>query len=137
MGLLAEAVETYEETALARWWEWEAASDGRRQLTWSTGRRDLRAFAGLGREATDNEIAEEAQEAETRLLIPAPTWDWLVATGRACTLLATAELGGVAGASGWLSGCGLSWSLAAHPSLSPPSGVISGRGRRSASARAA
>ena len=48
MQLLADAVETYEESALARWWEWEAASDGRRQLTWSTGRRDLRALAGLG-----------------------------------------------------------------------------------------
>ena len=67
MQLLADAVETYEESALARWWEWEAASDGRRQLTWSTGRRDLRALAGLGREATDEEIAEEDREADVRL----------------------------------------------------------------------
>jgi len=37
MQLLADAVETYEETAMARWWEWEKASEGRRQLTWSTG----------------------------------------------------------------------------------------------------
>ena len=37
MQLLAEAVDTYEEAALARWWEWEQASEGRRQLTWSTG----------------------------------------------------------------------------------------------------
>ena len=37
MQLLGDAVDTYEESAMARWWEWEAASDGRRQLTWSTG----------------------------------------------------------------------------------------------------
>jgi hypothetical protein len=51
--LLGEAADTYEAGAMARWWEWESASDGRRQLTWSTGRRDLRALAGLGHEATD------------------------------------------------------------------------------------
>ena len=112
MQLLADAVETYEESAMARWWEWEAASDGRRQLTWSTGRRDLRALAGLGREATDEEIAEEDEDADTRLLLPADTWGWLVATGRACALLAEAEHGGVAAASAWLHARGLTWSYA-------------------------
>ncbi len=33
MQLLGEAVDTYEVDALARWWEWERASEGRRQLT--------------------------------------------------------------------------------------------------------
>ena len=32
MQLLADAVATYEESSLARWWEWEQASEGRRQL---------------------------------------------------------------------------------------------------------
>ncbi|HEY2194723.1 MAG TPA: hypothetical protein VGH76_20825 [Actinomycetospora sp.] len=73
MQLLVDAVETYEESALARWWEWESASDGRRQLTWSTGRRDLRAMAGLGREATDEEIAEDDQDANIRLVLPSDT----------------------------------------------------------------
>jgi hypothetical protein len=59
MQLLADAVDTYEESAIARWWEWEQASEGRRQLTWSTGRRDLRKLAGLGAESTDEEIATE------------------------------------------------------------------------------
>jgi hypothetical protein len=77
MQLLADAVETYEESAMARWWEWEAASDGRRQLTWSTGRRDLRALAGLGREVTDEEIAEEDQEADRRSdCLQAPGTGW-------------------------------------------------------------
>jgi len=57
MPLLAGAVDTYEETAMARWWEWEQAGEGRRQLTWSTGSRDLRRLAGLGAEATDEDVA--------------------------------------------------------------------------------
>ena len=42
MQLHANAVETYEVGNLARWWEWEAPSEGRRQLTWSGRARDLR-----------------------------------------------------------------------------------------------
>ena len=75
MQLLADAVDTYEESALARWWEWEQASEGRRQLTWSTGRRDLRKLAGLGTEATDDDIASEDLDADTRLALPVDTWD--------------------------------------------------------------
>lgn len=41
---------------LARWWEWEAASKGRRQITWSRGFRD---FLALDVEETDDEIAAE------------------------------------------------------------------------------
>ncbi len=113
MQLLADAVETYEESAMARWWEWEAASDGRRQLTWSTGRRDLRVMAGLGREATDEEIAEDDVDADVRVAMPVATWDWLVASGRACELLRVAESDGVAGAAAWLDARGLDWALVA------------------------
>ncbi|MHC1561998.1 hypothetical protein ACR9E3_23805 [Actinomycetospora sp. C-140] len=102
MQLLAEAVETYEATAMARWWEWEEASDGRRQLTWSRGNRDLRVVARLEQEATDEEIAEEDQEAEGRLGLPADTWDWLSAGSREVDLLEVAERGGLAGARRWL-----------------------------------
>ena len=67
MQLLADAVDTYRADNLARWWEWEEASDGRRQLTWSRGRHDLRLFANLGRDATDEEIAEDEQISDLRL----------------------------------------------------------------------
>ena len=67
LQLLGEAVDTYEAGAMARWWEWEEAGDGRRQLTWSTGRRDLRALAQLGAEATDEDIAKEDLDGEARL----------------------------------------------------------------------
>ena len=110
MQLLADAVETYEETAIARWWEWEAASDGRRQLTWSTGRRDLRALAGLGREATDEEIAEEDREADIRLTVSTEAWGWLSDSGRACALLAATETGGLEAAVTWLHARDLPWS---------------------------
>lgn len=42
MQLLVDATDTYEAGDLSKWWEWEAASEGRRQLTWSGGRRSLR-----------------------------------------------------------------------------------------------
>lgn len=94
MQLLLDAVETYEETATARWWEWEAASDGRRQLTWSTGRRDLRDLAGLGREASDEEIADEEQDADVRIGLAADTCRWLTELGKVCELLRVFEAGG-------------------------------------------
>ena len=120
MQLLADAVETYEESALARWWEWEAASDGRRQLTWSTGRRDLRDLAGFGREATDEEIAEEEEDADVRLVLPTDVWRLLDASGRACAVLAAAERGGIGAASAWLSAHGVEWGHVAG--CSPPIG---------------
>ncbi|MDD7926099.1 hypothetical protein [Actinomycetospora chibensis] len=102
MQLLADAVDTYRADDLARWWEWEEASDGRRQLTWSRGQRDLRALARLDREATDAEIAEEDQEADARLGLIADTWNWLSAGRREVDLLEVAETRGVAGARQWL-----------------------------------
>jgi hypothetical protein len=38
------------------WWEWEKASKGRRQIAWS---KWLREWADLGREQTDEEIADK------------------------------------------------------------------------------
>jgi hypothetical protein len=123
MQLLGEAADTYEAGAMARWWEWESASDGRRQLTWSTGRRDLRALAGLGREATDEEIAAEDQEADVRLGLAADGWDWLRQTQREPELLSVAEDGGLDAARVWLQRHGLEWTEAhSFPKSSPDAG---------------
>jgi hypothetical protein len=46
MQLLTDAVETYRAEDVARWWHWESAAEGRRQLGWSRGQRSLRCFAG-------------------------------------------------------------------------------------------
>jgi hypothetical protein len=120
MQLLGEAADTYEAGALARWWEWETASDGRRQLTWSTGRRDLRVLAGLGREATDEEIAAEDQDADVRLGLTAHGWDWLRRTNRETELLVVTENGGLIASRAWLRRDQLNWVEAASPRGKPP-----------------
>ena len=110
MQLLADGVDTYRADDLARWWEWEGASDGRRQLTRSRGQRDLRALAGLDREATDEEIADQEQEADTRLCLSSDTWAWLSAGSRGPELLEVAEASGIGRARRWLEERGLAYS---------------------------
>ncbi|WP_328305846.1 hypothetical protein [Actinomycetospora sp. NBC_00405] len=117
MQLLADAVDTYEESAMARWWEWEQSSEGRRQLTWSTGRRDLRRLAMLGEEATDEDIAAEDLDADSRLALSGDTWDCVQRNNRACELLSVAENDGLDAARTWLKDRGLLWSDAPTPPL--------------------
>lgn len=120
MQLLTEAVDTYEATAMARWWEWEEASDGRRQLTWSRGQRDLRALAGLVGDATDQEIAEQDQEADARLGLTSDTWAWLTVGRREVHLLEVAERRGLGGAREWLERYALAYiETRRPPALSP------------------
>ncbi|NYD38564.1 hypothetical protein [Actinomycetospora corticicola] len=91
MQLLVDAIETYEESTLARWWEWETASENRRQLTWSTGARDLRKLAGLVKDMTDEEIASEDLPADEHLALPADNWRSIVAGRWEAELLSKAE----------------------------------------------
>lgn len=102
MQLLADAVETYEESALARWWEWETASENRRQLTWSTGARDLRRLAGLAKDRTDEEIAREDIHAENRMHLAGHVWRKIVEHDWAPTLLTVAEQQSIDGARRWI-----------------------------------
>jgi hypothetical protein len=66
-----EIVEHDNEADRRLWREWEKASKGRRQLTWSRG---LRAMLGLGVEKTDEEIAEEAPGGDVLEHICAVEW---------------------------------------------------------------
>lgn len=109
MQLLAEAVDTYRTEDVARWWEWETASEGRGQLTWSTGRRSLRAFAQLGAEKDDQEVADETLDGEERLGLPDDTARWLRANDQYPALLDAAETGGLDGARRWLAIRDLDW----------------------------
>ncbi len=115
MQVLADAVDTYEEGNLARWWEWEAASEGRRQLTWSTGRRSLRRLAGFGTEATDEEIAHEDLDADRRVGLPSDTWSWITAGHHESDVLNVTEAGGLDGLRAWLRLHGLGWTEATSP----------------------
>ncbi|MGW9292337.1 hypothetical protein ACWGRN_29925 [Streptomyces albidoflavus] len=60
--ILAEIVDRSLGTRdLALWHEWERASKGRRQMTWSTG---LRTWLRFGPELTDQQLAEDAIDGE-------------------------------------------------------------------------
>lgn len=103
---LADDIET--------WWEWEAASHGRRQLTWSRGVRER--FA-LGAEDTDEEIAERDVGGDDLIALPAETWS--VVRDQAEDLLSAAERDGLTGATAWLAVRGLLWSRVAPPPPRP------------------
>ena len=60
---------------LELWRDWERASKGRRQVTWSLGDHDLRTLAGLDPEQSDEEIAaEEVLHGDDALALPHETW---------------------------------------------------------------
>lgn len=107
MQPLADAVDTYEKSAIARWWEWEQASEGRRQLTWSVGTRSLRRFAELDAEASDEDVAAEDLGGDGRLWLSFETWEFLHVNRRQTELLDTADAGGVVAARSWLTSLGL------------------------------
>jgi hypothetical protein len=104
------------------WAEWEQASFRRRQLTWSRGDMDLRAFAGLGEELTDEEAAAQELDGDDVLALTAESWGWLVANEATTDLLDAAELGGTIAAIAWLDRHGLDWLPArtAPPPEPPP-----------------
>ena len=92
MQVLADAVDTYEVSNLARWWEWEAASEGRRQLTWSTGTRDLRKHAQLGHEDTDEEAAEDVElDGDVCIVVSPEHWHAIRDGGHEAKLLSLVE----------------------------------------------
>lgn len=107
---LAEAV-LGRADAIERWWEWERASRDRRQLTWSGGRYDLRRLARLGRERTDEEIAEQELGGDDVLALDAEAWSVLRCSRLATDLLEVVELAGVAAAREWLVRRGLGSSV--------------------------
>lgn len=92
-------------TDAALWREWEAASKGRRQLTWSKGMRDL---AGLDAEVTDEEAAaEQVADGEIIALIPQRAWWRMASVGWA--LLDVIDGSGAAAGREWLAAHGVSW----------------------------
>lgn len=73
-AILRSFVETGDLDALDLWREWERASKGRRQLTWSRGLRDL---LRLGAEETDEDLAAAELDGETVALIERDQWRFL------------------------------------------------------------
>lgn len=93
--LLRDVVQLGDADSLDLWHEWERASKGRRQLTWSRG---LRALLALGVELTDEELAEAAADGVVEAQVGKRAWKWIaVVPSRVCEVLEAAE----ADASGW------------------------------------
>lgn len=101
-----DQVETVDLVALAKLREFERATKGRKQLTWSTGRHDLRAGV-LEEEQTDEEIMAEELEGEDVAVLPRETWR--VVEPRAGELLSVTERLGPSGARDWLDQMGVEW----------------------------
>lgn len=106
--LLADAVDTYEESTVARRWEWQQASEGRR-LTWFTDRRDLRKLADLGVETTDEDIAAENLDVDPHLGLSADAWDCIDCARLGADLLGMADDGGLGAVRLWLEIRDLDW----------------------------
>jgi|tagenome__1003787_1003787.scaffolds.fasta_scaffold20979921_5 hypothetical protein len=106
--ILSDGLATGDASDLDLWAEWEQASYGRRQLTWSLGGHDLRKLADLG-EQTDEEIAEEDLAGEDLIALPHSTWEVLLRDELTTDLLDAAELAGVDGARAFLSLRDLEW----------------------------
>lgn len=103
-AILRDALETglYEDCAL--WLEWEQASQGRKQLTWSRG---LREWAKVGREKTDDEIVDEDLHGEDVFLIAPESWPGV--RERLPELLDAYEELGPVGAKAWMTVNGFEW----------------------------
>lgn len=104
--ILADAVEGVAD-AVEAWWEWEQASRDRRQMTWSGASRDLRKFAGLGKEQKDAEVAAEELGGPDVLALPLETWTALCGTIAAVELLEVVERDGQKAGRMWLTRRGL------------------------------
>lgn len=102
--ILADGLATGNADDIEAWWEYEAASHGRKQLSWSQGFRDKFATAP---EATDEEAAEEDLGTEDLIALPAGTWAAI--RDRAEQFLSVAEDLGLTGATAWLDVRGLDW----------------------------
>lgn len=63
---------------LDRWWAWEKASKGKRQLTWSPW---LRGYLALAEEQTDEEIAAEELGGDIVLSLRAEQYDAVLTAG--------------------------------------------------------
>lgn len=106
-AVLRDALDTGLADDCDLWIEWEQASHGRKQLTWSRG---LREWAGLHVERTDDEIvAADELHGEDVMAIPAESWPAVRA--EVADLLDAVELGGVEAAVRWMASRSLAWSI--------------------------
>lgn len=105
-AILRDALETGLADDCDLWLEWEKGSHGRKQLTWSA---NLRAWAGVHVERTDDDIVAEDMHGKDVLAIAPESWPAVRA--EVADLLNAAELGGPAAAISWLNSRGAKWNM--------------------------
>jgi hypothetical protein len=105
--VLADGLATGLADDLETWEQYERASHGRKQVTFSRG---LRKRYRLAEEQTDEEIADEDLGSDDLIALPAETWRAI--RDRAEDLLSAAEADGLVGAVVWLTERRLAWSWA-------------------------
>jgi hypothetical protein len=114
--VLADLTASGDADDLDVWREWEQASKGRRQLTWSGG---IRVLAGLAEEQrTDEEIADVDLGDHDLLVLDGEVWQEVAPIQH--ELLDVAARNGLAGAIAWLNRLGLTYRVTSvgHASLS-------------------
>lgn len=101
LELLNKYLEEGDEEAGRLWLEFGEVMFRRNMTTWSPG---LREFVGLGREQTDEEVAEDTHDYKTLLaLLSSSMWSIIRTSGRRAELLDVADVGDVAKVDEWLS----------------------------------
>lgn len=99
---------TNDMTARRLWGEYERASKGRQQMTWSTNLRELRKELTNGEsEKSGEEIVEEDLQGADVAVIPAHSWAQI--SHRAMELKHATEDGGAQGCWDWLDKAGVQW----------------------------
>ena len=115
--ILADFAATGDMTDHDVWLEYEQASYGRQQMTWSKGLRELAGLAA--QENTDEEIAAEEVAGDEDLLdLPAETWSAIRPFG--WELLEVIEAEGLVGAERWLRVRGLGYGVLTVRGVAPP-----------------
>jgi hypothetical protein len=100
------------------WHEWEKASRGRKQLTWSRKEYSLRAYAELGEEKDDEQVAQEEIGGDDLLVLAPATWR--AVRVRSWELLDLAEDGGLGAVVDYLDARGLEWTTGRAAPPRPP-----------------
>lgn len=107
-AILRDALATGLADDVELWWQWEAASKGRRQIAWSQG---FREWAGARAEKSDEEIAAEGNGGDNLVAIDPD--DWPAVRGCVAELLDVAETAGPDAVGAWLTVRGWRWRWAA------------------------
>lgn len=106
--ILSDFAATGDVDDLRLWHIWEKKSKGRRALLWSQG---LREWAKLGKERSDEEIAEDERGDEVIAVFTNDAWRQLRQGGGAATLLDVVESGGPRAGLFWLNRHKIPYSL--------------------------